>query len=207
MIAVVEYGVGNLYSLLSSLKAVGADAVVTDDPARFREARGIILPGVGAFGDAMDALRKRDLVDVLKAEANSGKPFMGICLGMQLLFRESMEFGCHQGLGLLDGRILPLEGQVGDLKVPHMGWNSLHMVKDHPLLKNTREGEYVYYVHSYAGAECEDSLLASSPYGIHVPGVVGKDNVMGTQFHPEKSGRVGLRILSAFCDIVKGEDR
>lgn len=202
MIAVVDYGVGNLYSLTCSLRHVGAACCVTREEKALREADRIILPGVGAFGDAAARLRAFGLDAPLQALARAGKPLMGICLGMQLLFERSLEYGEHRGLGLLKGEVRPLAPALGPgLKTPHMGWNSLRLVKPgDPLLRAVREGDYVYYVHSYFATGCDEALVAVSEYGgTPVAGVVRNGNVCGTQFHPEKSGEVGLGILRAFA--------
>ncbi len=202
MIAIINYGVGNLFSLESSLKSIGQETVVTADPERIHEADRVILPGVGAFGDAAALLRSSGMDRVVKEEAASGKPLLGICLGMQLLFEKGYEFGEHQGLGLLKGEIVPMEGNIPDgLKIPQMGWNALIQKKPHPLLKNVRPGDCVYFVHSYYAAGCEDSLVATTEYGHELTALVARDNVMGCQFHPEKSGPVGLSILRAFASI------
>ncbi|NCB05948.1 MAG: imidazole glycerol phosphate synthase subunit HisH [Clostridia bacterium] len=202
MIAVVDYGVGNLYSLLCSFSHVGADAVVTREVETLRRADRVVLPGVGAFGDAARRLRELGLDRVLRALAKEGKPFMGICLGMQLLFERSLEYGQHEGLGLIPGTVSPLtQALTGGQKVPHMGWNSLVLQQPNdPLLRGVREGDFVYYVHSYYATECENAVVASSPYGVMIPGLVRAGNVCGAQFHPEKSGEVGLRILKAFAE-------
>ena len=201
MIAVLDYGVGNLFSLKSSFGVIGAEAVVTADPAVIRKADRLILPGVGAFADAAEKLRRSGLDRVLTEEAAQGKPLMGICLGMQLLFERSFEYGEHEGLGLLKGEIRPIAEQIPQgLKIPQMGWNALRIVRQSPLLKYTREGEYVYFVHSYSAVGCGESLLAVTEYGADLTACVGKDNVYGCQFHPEKSGEVGLRMLKAFCE-------
>jgi imidazole glycerol-phosphate synthase subunit HisH len=200
MIAVVDYGVGNLYSLTCSLNHIGVEAVVTRDEAELRAAEKIILPGVGAFGDAADKLRALKLDALLKEQAALGKPLLGVCLGMQLLFDQSEEYGLHEGLGLVHGQVISLTPRVGRLKVPHMGWNSLTLHKpDDPLMAGVREGDYVYFVHSFYAADCEASLVASALYGEQVAGVVRSGSVCGTQFHPEKSGEVGLRILANFA--------
>ena len=205
MIAILDYGVGNLFSLVSSLKMIGADAVVTGDADVIRSADKLILPGVGAFADAAAKLRESGLDAVLREEAKKGKEIMGICLGMQLLFEKSMEYGEHEGLGLLRGRVVPMEGVIpAQLKIPHIGWNALHFQKQHKLMKYIKENDCVYFVHSYYAVDCEESLLATAEYGKELTAMVGKDNVMGCQFHPEKSGAVGLNILRAFCE---SEDR
>lgn len=201
MIAIVDYGVGNLFSLRSSLQMIGADATVTGNAADLRAADKLILPGVGAFGDAIDKLRQTGLDRVLCEQAACGKPILGICLGMQLLFEKSYEYGEHTGLGLLKGEIVGMEGRIpAGLKVPHIGWNGLHLVGSSPLCAGLREGDCVYFVHSYYAVNCEESLLATSEYGIPLTAMVQKNNVMGCQFHPEKSGAVGLSILRAFCE-------
>ena len=203
MIAIVDYGVGNLFSLVSSLAALGLQAEVTGQEERLRCADRIILPGVGAFGDAKAKLDDTGLVPVLLEEAEK-KPLLGICLGMQLLFDESTEYGTHPGLGLVPGRVVDLRGSLTDksLKVPHMGWNSLQIKKDDPLFRYFRDGEYVYYVHSFYARDCAESTLGTSRYGnVDVTGVVRRGNVYGTQFHPEKSGDAGLRLLKAFGEL------
>ena len=203
MIAIVDYGVGNLFSLVSSLKALGLAAEVTGDAGCLRAADRIILPGVGAFGDARRKLDDTGLVPVLLEEAER-KPLLGICLGMQLLFDRSFEYGEHPGLGLVPGQVVDLHQDLTDqtLKVPHMGWNSLQIIKDDPLFRHVRDGEYVYYVHSFYARDCAESTLATSQYGnVAVTGVVRRGNVYGTQFHPEKSGDTGLRLLRAFEEL------
>ena len=202
MIAIIDYGVGNLFSLRSSFAAIGQDAVVTSDIEEIRRADRLILPGVGAFQDAAEKLRASGMVKAVKEETAKGKPLMGVCLGMQMLFERSYEYGEHEGLGLLKGEIRPIAERIPEgLKIPQMGWNALRIVKDSPLLKYTREGEYVYFVHSYSAVNCEESLLAVTEYGADLTACVGCGNVFGCQFHPEKSGKVGLRILKAFCEI------
>ncbi len=204
MIAIVDYGVGNLFSLCSSLKMIGADAVVTGDADVIRAADKIILPGVGAFGDAADKLRATGLDRVIIEQAQKGKDLMGICLGMQMLFEKSFEYGEHAGLGLLRGEIVGMEGKIpADLKIPHIGWNALHFHKKSHLLRDVREGDCVYFVHSFFAQGCEESLVATAEYGREITAMVQKDNVMGCQFHPEKSGAVGLSILKAFCEGKK----
>ncbi len=201
MIAIIDYGVGNLYSLLGSLRRIGKEAAVTADPEQIRAADRIILPGVGAFGDAMARLRDTGLVPLLLDQAQR-KPLLGICLGMQLLFERSYEYGEHTGLGLLRGSVVPLAEVLGpEFRIPHMGWNALRFPKPSPLFRYTREGEYVYYVHSFYATDCEESVIATSEYGIPVTGAVQSGSVFGTQFHPEKSGETGLGILRAFSEI------
>ena len=205
MVAIIDYGVGNLFSLKSSFAAIGQDAEVTSDAAVIRNADRVILPGVGAFGDAADKLRESGLDRVVREEAERGKPLMGICLGMQLLFERSYEYGEHLGLGLLKGEIRPIAERIpAGLKIPQMGWNALKIVRESPLFRYTKDGEYVYFVHSYSAVKCEDSLLASTEYGAELTACVGKGNVFGCQFHPEKSGEVGLRMLKAFCETEAG---
>ena len=201
MIAIIDYGVGNLFSLRSSLNKIGADTVVTADPAVIAKADKLILPGVGAFADAAKKLRDSGLDTVIKTEAAAGKPIMGICLGMQMLFEKSYEYGEHEGLGLLKGAVVPMEGVIpAKLKIPHIGWNALMFKRDSKLFKYIKEGDCVYFVHSFYASGCEDSLIATAEYGEELTAAVVKDNVMGCQFHPEKSGDVGLNILRAFCE-------
>ena len=204
MIAIIDYGVGNLFSLASSLKSLGLETKVTRDAAAIRAADHIILPGVGAFADAMAKLEATGLVPVIKQEVER-KPLLGICLGMQLLFEKSYEYGEHAGLGFIQGEVCPLEPDLADksLKVPQIGWNALHIVKDDPLFQYIREGEYVYYVHSYYGKNCTESTLATSEYSIPVTGAVRAGKVYGTQFHPEKSSKYGLKILENFAKLGK----
>ncbi len=202
MIAIIDYGVGNQFSLRSSFAAIGQEAAVTNDIDEIRRADRLILPGVGAFRDAAEKLRASGMDRAVKEETAKGKPLLGVCLGMQMLFERSYEYGVYEGLGLLKGEIRPIAERIpAGLKIPQMGWNALKIVKDSPLLKYTREGEYVYFVHSYSAVGCDDSLLASTEYGAELTACVGKGNVFGCQFHPEKSGEVGLRILKAFCEI------
>ena len=204
MIAIVDYGVGNLFSLCSSLQSIGADAVVTPDADTIRNADRIILPGVGAFADAAEKLRATGLDQVLIEEAHKGKKIMGICLGMQMLFEESHEYGVHKGLGLIPGRVVPMAGYIPEgLKIPHIGWNPLILKgkTKHPLLRYVNEGDCVYFVHSYFATDCAESVIATAEYGRELTAAVARDNVMGCQFHPEKSGRVGLNILKSFCEL------
>lgn len=199
MICIIDYGVGNLFSLTSSLKFIGADSVVSSDPDVIRRADKIILPGVGAFEDARQKLSASGLDKLVIEEARSGKQLMGICLGMQMLFEKSYEYGEHEGLGLLSGSIVSMKDRLPlGVKIPHMGWNSLHVVASHPLFKYVRENDFVYFVHSYYAENCDDSLLATTYYSRQITAAVAKGNVCGTQFHPEKSGEVGLSILRAF---------
>ncbi len=202
MIAVVDYGVGNLFSLASSLKKIGAQCVVTGEEKIIESADGIILPGVGAFADAMQKLTDTGLVPVLQRQADGGKPLLGICLGMQLLFDESFEYGKHKGLGFVKGSVSPIADDLTHpLKIPHMGWNSLDFKKQSPLFKYINDGEYVYFVHSYYAKNCGDSVIATANYGIDMTVAVQNKNVFGTQFHPEKSGDAGLKILAAFAEM------
>lgn len=202
MIAIVDYGVGNLFSLKSSLAAIGAEVVVTRDAALLRSAHKLILPGVGAFEDAARKLRECGLDTVIKEEAARGKPILGICLGMQLLFEKSCEFGEHRGLGLIPGSVVPMAGFIPDqLKIPHIGWNALRMKKSSPLFRFISEGDCVYFVHSYFAAHCNDCVIADTEYGQWLTAAVQNSNVFGCQFHPEKSGSVGLNILRAFAEL------
>ena len=203
MIAIIDYGVGNLFSLSSSIRAVGGEAVVTGDPEVIRNADKLILPGVGAFGDAAAKLFQSGLDKVIYEETGKGKPLMGICLGMQLLFEESHEYGVHKGLGLIPGKIVGMEGRIPDgLNIPHIGWNGLNFTENKsPIFRYLSEGDCVYFVHSFYGIDCEESTTATAEYGIPVTASVQKGNIYGCQFHPEKSGKVGLSILKAFCEL------
>ena len=203
MVAIVDYGVGNLFSLVSSFKSLGIEALATGDRSVIENADKIVLPGVGAFGDAAEKLFKSGLADVVKEQAALGKPVLGICLGMQLLFDKSLEYGEHKGLGLIPGEVRPIEEVIPkDLKVPHIGWNALEFGRrKSAIFKYLNEGDCVYFVHSYYGANCKSSLIATTEYGATLTAAVAKDNVYGCQFHPEKSGRVGLKILKAFCEL------
>jgi len=208
--AVIDYGVGNLFSLTSSIRELGAECVVTSDANAIRSAERVILPGVGAFGDAMDRLRAQGLADVVIELGTGGVPLLGICLGMQLLFERSYEFGVHDGLGLLPGEVVSIEreltGRDLHLKTPQMGWNALDIrLPDCPLFQEIQPGDYVYYVHSYCAMTAPEYVAAVSEYGIEITGAVQRGRVFGTQFHPEKSGNVGLSILGAFLRI--GRDR
>lgn len=206
MIAIIDYGVGNLFSLTASLRYLGAEAAVTDKKEEIMAADRIILPGVGAFEDAISALRATGLTDTIVKETEGGKPLLGICLGMQLLFEESHEYGLHKGLGLIKGTVASIDEDlaaagVSGLKVPHIGWNALSFAEDEPLFKYIKQGDCVYYVHSFYGRECDESTIASSQYGIRITGAVRNGSVYGTQFHPEKSGEAGLNILRAFTEV------
>lgn len=202
MIGIVDYGVGNLYSLGSSLSALSLEYIVSGDSNALDKCDRIILPGVGAFADAALKLRQAGLDKYLIEQAARGKPLMGICLGMQLLFDISYEFGEHKGLGLIGGKVCPLAHCLPkELKVPHMGWNALNIVRDDSLLKYVKSGEYMYFVHSYYAKDCDADVIAYTDYGMPVTAAVRRGNVMGAQFHPEKSGAAGLAILKAFSEI------
>ena len=203
MVAIIDYGVGNLFSLKSSFAAIGVDAIVTDSEELLRKADHLILPGVGAFGDAAAKLRATGLDKVLIEEAKQGKPVMGICLGMQMLLDKSFEYGEHEGLGLISGEIRPIADVIPKgLPIPQIGWNALRLKGEkHPIFKYINDGDCVYFVHSYYGANCDESVIADTEYGAYLTAAVAKDNVCGCQFHPEKSGKVGLSILKAFCEM------
>ena len=202
MIAIIDYGVGNLFSLSSSFKSIGADTVVTGDAEIIKKADKLILPGVGAFGDAIKKLRDSGLDKVIIEEAKKGKLIMGICLGMQMLFEKSYEYGEHNGLGLIKGEVVAMESRISEnLKIPHIGWNALIFKKENPLFKYINNGDCVYFVHSYYAETDESSLLATAEYGKELTAAVARGNVFGCQFHPEKSGNVGLNILKAFCEM------
>ena len=203
MIAIIDYGVGNLFSLKSSFAAIGADVVVTSEPKVISEADRLILPGVGAFEDAAKKLRDSGLDEVIISEVRGGKPLLGICLGMQMLFEKSYEYGEHRGLGLISGTVKPIRPEVSeDLKIPHIGWNPLHLSDPRDeLFKYINDGDCVYFVHSYYGADCDESVIATAEYGKELTAAVRNGNVWGAQFHPEKSGKVGLNILKAFCEM------
>jgi len=202
MIAIVDYGVGNLFSLKSSLSMIGASAIVTRNADDLRAADKIILPGVGAFEDAANKLRATGLDAVVIEQARAGKPLLGICLGMQMLFDRSFEYGEHKGLGLIAGDVIDMRPRIpASLKVPHIGWNALKLTQPvHPLFRYIKEGDCVYFVHSYYAANCEKATVATVEYGADLTAAVASGNVMGCQFHPEKSGKVGLNILRAFCE-------
>ena len=199
MVGIIDYGVGNLFSLRSSFAAIGVEAFVSGDAAELANADRLILPGVGAFGDAAQKLRDSGLDAFVKEQAAAGKPLMGICLGMQLLFEKSYEYGEHEGLGLLRGQVVGMSGRLpAELKIPHMGWNALQLTKPAKLLE---DGSYVYFVHSFYAENCEASLAAVTDYGIPITAAVESRNIFGCQFHPEKSGNVGLEILRKFCTV------
>lgn len=205
MVAIVDYGVGNLFSLCSSLRYIGADVAITGSAEALGKSERIILPGVGAFGDAAEKLVKTGLDKVIKAEVEKGKPLLGICLGMQMLFEKSFEYGEYDGLGLIKGSVVPMEPVLPEgYKVPHIGWNALIFPKDKDksqLFRYVNEGEHVYFVHSYYAADCDEAVIAMAEYGPELTAAVAYKNVYGAQFHPEKSGETGLNILRAFCEI------
>lgn len=201
MILIVDYGVGNLFSLKSSFDAIGVKAAVSGDPDAVARADRILLPGVGAFADAADKLRATGMDGALREAVSAGTPLLGICLGMQLLFEKSFEYGEHAGLGFVPGTVRALADKTPPgLKIPQMGWNSLTVLRDCPLLRRSKTGDYVYFVHSYYAAECEPYVTSVTDYGFPVTATVRKDNVFGCQFHPEKSGAAGLKILRAFSE-------
>ena len=206
MVAIVDYGVGNLFSLECSLNAIGAEVVITADPEVLKKADQVLLPGVGAFEDAAKKLRSSGLDAVIKDLAASGKPLLGICLGMQMLFEESHEYGVHQGLGLIPGKVISMEGIVpADYKIPHIGWNALRFKKDCPIFKYIKDGDCVYFVHSYFATDCAPDVTATAEYGPELTAAVARQNVFGCQFHPEKSGNVGLAILKAFTELKEAD--
>ena len=206
MTAIVDYGVGNLFSLQSSFAAIGEEACVTADAQTLRRADRVVLPGVGAFGDAVAKLESTGLIPVLRELAAAGVPMLGICLGMQLMFEKSMEYGEHEGLAFFPGTVVPIADAIpAGLKIPHMGWNALHFRGEkHPLLRDVSEGDCVYFVHSYYAAHCDAVVIATAEYGAPITAAAAKGSVMGCQFHPEKSGAVGLSILRAFCEMKRG---
>lgn len=202
MIAIIDYGVGNLFSLKSSLAEIGAEAVVTSDEKVIAECDRIILPGVGAFEDAARKLRESGMAEVVKKEAAAGKSLLGICLGMQLMFDKGYEYGEHEGLGLIHGNVRPIADVIPEgYKIPHIGWNLLKFTKKSPLFKYIKEGDYVYFVHSYYAADCDESVIATTEYGADLTAAAANGNVYGCQFHPEKSGKVGMKILKAFVEL------
>lgn len=202
MIAIVDYGVGNWFSLNSSLELIGVESVVTADKAVLRSADKILLPGVGAFEDAAKKLRESGLADLIKELAAAGKPLLGICLGMQMLFEKSYEYGEHTGLGLIPGNVRPIRDVIpADYKIPHIGWNDLHLKQENPIFKYIFQGDCVYFVHSFYAADCDDHVVATAEYGAELTAAVARGNVYGCQFHPEKSGNAGLSILKAFAEL------
>lgn len=202
MVVVVDYGVGNLFSLVSSLRSLGVEAVVSGEKAVIESAEKIILPGVGAFGDAAEKLFTSGLGQTVIEQAKKGVPLLGICLGMQLLFERSYEYGEHKGLGLISGEIRPISEVIpSQLKIPHIGWNGLRFQRESPIFKYLKDGDCVYFVHSFYGANCDESVIAVAEYGAFLTAAVQRGNVYGCQFHPEKSGEVGLKILKAFCEL------
>jgi glutamine amidotransferase len=203
-IAIADYGIGNLGSVTKAFRLAGAQVRLTGDPGELRGADALVLPGDGAFGATMAEVERRGLVPVLRETAAAGKPLLGICIGMQLLFEESEEHGLHRGLGFLPGRVRRFEGE---LPVPHMGWNELHARRPHPILDGVPEGSYVYFVHSYYCDAPEDVVIASSDYGREFAAVVGRGSVLGVQFHPEKSQQVGLRMVASFVAIAAAARR
>lgn len=202
MIGIVDYGAGNLFSLQSSIAFIGEEAAVTSDKSILEKADKIILPGVGAFGDAAAKLRECGLDREVIRLAEAGKPILGICLGMQLLFEKSYEYGQHKGLGLIAGAVRDMREDIpSELKIPHIGWNALSFKKQSPLFKYIDEGEFVYFVHSYHAIDSKESVIAVTDYGTEITAAVSEGNIMGCQFHPEKSGKTGLAILKAFCEL------
>ncbi len=200
MIAIINYGVGNLFSIKRSLEYIGCDSVITDDGKVIRQADHIILPGVGAFGDAVLKLRATGLDATAKEQAARGVPLLGICVGMQMLFDESLEYGTHEGLHLIPGQVVRIEAGEG-LKIPHIGWNALEILRPHPVFQGVGEGAHVYFVHSYHAACAAEDVIARTDYGIPITAAVARENVVGCQFHPEKSGNTGLRILKNFSQM------
>ncbi len=200
MIAIIDYGVGNLFSLTSSFKAIGEEVIITDDVEIIKKADKLILPGVGAFGDASKKLFDSGLDKVILEQVKNKKPLLGVCLGMQMLFTESHEFGIYKGLNLINGKVVHID-LPNNYKIPHIGWNALHFKKDSPILKYIKKNDFVYFVHSYHAVDCEESVVATTDYGMEITAIVQSGNVYGCQFHPEKSGDVGLKILKAFAEI------
>lgn len=205
MIAVIDYGVGNLFSLKSSFASIGEECIVTDSIDEIKKADRLVLPGVGAFGDAMKKLENSGLIPVIKEETALGKPLLGICLGMQLLFEKSLEYGEHKGLGLIKGEVRPIADAVPKgTKIPHIGWNFLNLRRENELFKYIKNGDFVYFVHSFYADKCEKNIIADTEYYAPITAAVCEKSIYGCQFHPEKSGQVGLNILKAFCELKKG---
>ena len=201
MIVIIDYGMGNLRSVQKALQHVGHEAIVTDDPARLAEAAKIVLPGVGAFGDAMDELRRRKLIEPILEAIHQDKPFLGICLGLALLFETSNEFGQHAGLGVLEGKVVRFE-RPREFKVPHMGWNQIAIRRRPPILEGTDDQSYFYFVHSYYVVPAEPEVIAcETDYGGTFTSMIWRDHLYATQFHPEKSQRDGLRLLRQFAEL------
>ncbi|KJS19444.1 MAG: imidazole glycerol phosphate synthase [Clostridiaceae bacterium BRH_c20a] len=203
MIGIIDYDSGNIFSLAAAFNRLDANHRLVTAPTEINNCTALVLPGVGAFGDAINNLKAKGLNEAILHWVNAGKPLLGICLGMQLLFEKSEEHGIYQGLGILPGTIRRITGQV---KVPHMGWNKLHIISNHNLLQNISDG-YVYFVHSYYAAEASEVVLASTFYGEEIPAVVGKNNVLGMQFHPEKSGPVGMTLLKNWVELIEASDK
>ncbi|MGC8839468.1 MAG: imidazole glycerol phosphate synthase subunit HisH [Anaerolineae bacterium] len=202
MIAIVDYGIGNIRSVFKAFQHLGAEAVMASDGRALERADGLVLPGVAAFGDAMAKLQALDLVAPLREAVAAGKPFLGICVGMQVLFEESEEMGHHRGLGLLPGRVRRFAGPV---RVPQIGWNQVFPAREDPLLAGIQPGDWVYFAHSYYVAPADRSVvLAETEYGIRYPSAVGRGRLYGIQFHPEKSQAAGLRVLGNFIALVEG---
>ncbi|MBQ6931694.1 MAG: imidazole glycerol phosphate synthase subunit HisH [Clostridia bacterium] len=202
MLAIIDYGVGNIFSLYSSFKFIGEDVVLTNDKKVIDSCSHIILPGVGAFADARRKLEESGMAEVVKEQVKTGKPLMGICLGMQMLFDKSYEYGEHDGLGLIKGSVRPISEVIpSELKIPHIGWNALEFTKETGIFKHIKNGDHVYFVHSYWAADCAESTTSVTEYGAKLTASVQSENVYGCQFHPEKSGEVGLNILKAFCEL------
>jgi len=201
LITIIDYGMGNLKSVSKAFEKVGEQVIVTKDSKIIREAEALVVPGVGAFGDAIKNLKAMGLTDIIKDKAREGIPLLGICLGMQLLFSDSEEGGTHEGLDLLKGSVVKFRGNV---KVPHVGWNQIKRVRPHKLVEGIEDGSYFYFVHSYyVKPEKEEFVVAVTPYSVDFPAVVCRDNVMGVQFHPEKSSSRGLKLLKNFGEMVR----
>ena len=203
MVAIIDYDAGNIKSVQKAIEYLGEEVIITREPEVILNASRVILPGVGAFGDAMEKLHKYNLVDVIREVVKREIPFLGICLGLQLLFEKSYEYGEYDGLGFLKGKVVPIKDYVdASLKIPHIGWNALKFKGEKsPIFKYLKDGDFVYFVHSYYGANCDESVIADTEYGAYLTAAVARGNVFGCQFHPEKSGTVGLEILRAFTQL------